>query len=61
MTMSFYFQHNVFFAASRSIFFKGRMSRKKGGFWGQRTYIFDKEQPYILYMLKKNRKLINYE
>ena len=33
------------------------MSRKKGGFWGQRTYIFDKEQPYILYMLEKTESL----
>ena len=31
------------------------MSFKKGGFGGQRTYSFDKEQPYILYMLKKQK------
>ena len=52
---SLVFSIKIFVAASLSIFFKGRMSRKKGGFWGQRTYIFDKEQPYILYMLKKQK------
>ena len=57
---SLVFNINIFFAASLSIFFKGRMSFKKGGFGGKElTFLIKNSLTFCT--CSKNRRLINYE